>query len=186
MANYDIKHLPPFGFNPALPSAQNAEVSYYQMLAAVEYKLNECIDALNTLKLINPVSKTAEMTSPVGVDNDGKLYAAPADLSAYATREYVDTEDAKKNDVIVAKKITLPFLSWVNNEMVVPVAGITEDTNLSAGAYEDGLSNSSLYNDAGVRVKALGNGTITFACETAPGVNLYAQIFVYNDKGETV
>lgn len=183
MSKYHISKLPFMGINPGIPAAQSGEMSFLQAVYALMYKIDECIDTINTLANIDPVAKSNDMTSPVGLDDDGKLWAAPADLTAYATKSYVDVADTSlnnaKQDKRIISTVTLPLSGWVNNQITVSKTGITNsDRQVVTAAVRP--EDKAIADEAGIYLYSKSSGILVFKSEATPRDTVIMNIVIDN------
>lgn len=101
------------------------------------------------------------------------------DLYLASIGEGVSTEEARAMLGVVSAKtatVTLPAANWVDKAQTVSVAGVTADNIVilthAPGSYSE-------YVDNFVHCTAQANGTLTFACEIAPSVDIEVNIAIF-------
>lgn len=190
MSRIKIIPLCPQAINPTNPISAVNEMTTLQTLYALRAKIDECISMINGLAYVDPIDRTEEMTKPVGVDTDGKLYTSPDDVVPAPTaadnqkRLVVLNGHAAWADLFRWKQITLPFASWVNNHVTISDSDIEAGMHILAGATESG-DNSDIANEAGIKLRAIGNGYLTFSCESVPDENVTFDLWIAEQKGAT-
>lgn len=143
---------------------------------------------------LSPVPATDDMTKPVGV-RDSQLYTSPGDVivptptDADAGKIPVVQPDgsvvwqnalAPKQDIPSVITVTIPHVSWVDNRITVAVSGIDPTTQRYLCGYDNShVGNREAYKEAGVELDDASTNALTFVCEDTPGVDLYAQLWIW-------
>ena len=83
-----------------------------------------------------------------------------------ATKEYVDSR------FITKAGGTLTAAGWSNGTQTIAVSGVGASTDVLIGVDPDDIP---AYRDAGIYCTAIGNGTLTFICNSTPSeaISLY-------------
>lgn len=110
----------------------------------------------------DPDPKTEEMTQPVGVDDNGKFWTAVSSSITFNQME-----------------VTLAAASWVDNQVTLSIAEVTEASAIQCGPVFNG-TNEKLWSAAGAYCASQGSGTLTFACATAPTDDIRVVLFIHN------
>jgi hypothetical protein len=103
---------------------------------------------------------------------DGKKITglgSPASDGDAAPKSYVDAQRA------AAVSVTLTAAAWSSKKQTVNVAGVTANNNVLVTAAP---ASYVAWSEAVVYCSAQGDGTLTFACDEVPAVDLTANILI--------
>lgn len=133
------------------------------------------VNVLESVKVNNVAQqisdKAVNITVPTKVSdlsNDSGFQTA----SQVATA--VQNGVAGKQDDFTVVSVNLPASGWSSNQQTVAVSGVTASTEIVVVSYSPGSYQA--YTEAGVRATAQGAGSLTFACDEAPSVDLVAEV----------